>query len=542
MERICVLTGGHIGPARGKLVAGREIDLFPTDEPAEALAAIASVRPRLCIFRYQLAFGTVVDLLQELHGSPKPTPPILVVLAEEEWQHADACIEAGATDVLELGDVEQIVHTAIKLLGLQFGRGPRAQVDAKIELLVDAQWLELRTTDLRPTGLAVTDVPASVDVGHRLRVRVDILDYGLEVWAMVARIWDRDGHRMAGIQLIGLSKQQRIYVEAAVATLRVGERQSVAPEALVEGAGDAVDEAGGTIRWHLEQLLLGKGQRNDHPVWLFGVVPELTPIERSSVLGVGVPQWVHRAVNIRIALAQYRDECPVGPPPQAITDACQALFNAIANEVEDAEDFDVGEQISLIKGRFIREFLDGPEAHAAGDDIGFGAMPLFEAPPPPGTFHRQQSAPALSVAKPTRLDLPPPPLAVAARSMFAPAWLCAVLALLFAVAIRVMSANEPDIALTVLPAKDLSTPSLSSMSVATDFASAKVTTAWHALGQQERIQMLVDLKKKLIAWELPVRFIAVHDEDGVPVALFSYDRRTLLQLDQPMHLILTERR
>ena len=538
------MTGGHIGPARAKLLAGRDLELFGADEIDEALAAVATMEPRVCIFRYQLAFGTVVELLERLRADGVALPPFLVVLAEEEWSHLDAVVEAGATDVLELADVDQIIHTVAKHLGMHFGRGPRAKIETRAEIFVVERWHELVTADLRPTGIAVVDAPASVDVGLRFRVKVDILDYTLEAWALVARSWEREGLNLSGLQLVGLTQQQRIYLEAAVATLRVGKQDSYAPDAASE---ETVEEGGAssTIRWHLEQLLLGKGERGEHPPWLYGVVPELTPIERSAVLGVDVPSWAHHSVKIRIALAQYRDDCPVGPPPTAITDACQKLFNIIANDVEDAEDFDVGEQISMIKGRFIREFLDGPEASGPGEEFGAGFAPRFDLPPPPPlSLAKPRPVPPPGVkllSKPGREELAPPPVAAFARSAFAPLWLCAALALIFAIAVRVMSAEAPDRSLVELPANDLATPVLSSMTVATDFGSAQVTGEWITRTHDERVEILLSLRKKLLAWEMPVRFIVVHSEEGVPIALFDYESSRLLELEQPLHLVITER-
>lgn len=555
-ERVHVLTCGKVGPARSKLLAGTAVHLW-TAETVEEAIEIASTEPlRACLVRFDLAGGTALDLLA---GVGPGGPPVVVLLDASEWGRCDACIAAGARDVVELSDTEAILYVTGRLVGLTFGRAPRAKLDQLVRVEVDGTWHELETNDLRPSGVSVKAMPAA-EVGSLVRLRIDIMDTVVDVPARVARRWERGALSMAGLQFLGLTKEQRVWLEVAVGALKVSLAESIAPEAnfVVDEGEDPVAQS----RWHLGQVMRGEGDREEHPRWIYGMIPELTPIEQSAAVGVQVPGWVHQALTVRLLLARYRDDCPVGPPPKTITEECQRLMDVLSAEREEAHDFDVAEQISLIKGRIIREFLEGPGEAPMGLGMGMGMAgppgltlpmpgPVLNNPPAFGRMpapkplpspkkppHRGQVVRRGYSAKPRKQDL----IGLEkAQQAFLPLVVMLVVALGFAISVDLLATDAPPRGLTYIGPADLATPLLIDIEAGTDFATGVVSNAWYGATHEQKVESLSKLRGRLLAWEQPIRYLVLHAETLDPVALYFFEEQRLLLLDQPRHLIVSDR-
>jgi hypothetical protein len=92
---------------------------------------------------------------------------------------------------------------------------------------------------------------------------------------------------------------------------------------------------------------------------------------------------------------------------------------------------------------------------------------------------------------------------------------------------------------THIGAADLATPILASMDVTTEWATAVVTSAWYAKTREEQVASLEKVRPRLNAWQLPVRYVVLHAQSGEPIALFDFDKKEILGLDQPLHLVMT---
>jgi len=110
-----------------------------------------------------------------------------------------------------------------------------------------------------------------------------------------------------------------------------------------------------------------------------------------------------------------------------------------------------------------------------------------------------------------------------------------------ATAVRFAERPRPDVAITEVGTLDLATPMLLHLEVSGELAVATVSPAWYGKQDPERIEILHALKDKLVAWALPAQFVLIHSEADTPLALYAAETRTLVHLDQPVHLLLTRR-
>lgn len=197
-----------------RVLIGRGIDVIATFSIGRALAWARREQVAALVTEFELPEGQATDLIEiaDTHGGGFPT---VVILAPDEWEHAGACLRAGAADIVEAGDATQLLQVMADLVGLERGVGLRAPFSVPVRVRMGASVWTVQARDLRANGIAVWQLPRR-PIGTRARVEIRPGPLTIDAAATLARTWADDLGVCTALRLHGLSHAQRVVLQQLV--------------------------------------------------------------------------------------------------------------------------------------------------------------------------------------------------------------------------------------------------------------------------------------------------------------------------------------
>lgn len=136
--------------------------------------------------------------------------PIIVALGARDAVQRDQCLIAGAHDVSLDGQPDDIAGRVDSAVNGWLRAAPRRQLKATFRAQRGRQFLDLRVTDIDPTGFAIAPVEGLAE-GALLRVSVALPDGELLAWG---RLSSADG--VPGVRLVGMVTDERLRIVSAI--------------------------------------------------------------------------------------------------------------------------------------------------------------------------------------------------------------------------------------------------------------------------------------------------------------------------------------
>ncbi len=196
------------------ILTGRKVDVIASTGIDSALALATQIAPSVMVLSLQLSDGSAFDLLDVLAGQHAPFEAV-VILRPDQWDYAQACFAAGAAEVVEHGDTDQLLAVLSGLAAVDRGTENRAELQVPISVQVSGYSWNLETLDLRATGIAVAGVPP-LEKGSTVRLILSLLGRRMDLRGQLTRSWDDRGTSCAAFRFVGLAPDQREFMRAAV--------------------------------------------------------------------------------------------------------------------------------------------------------------------------------------------------------------------------------------------------------------------------------------------------------------------------------------
>jgi hypothetical protein len=191
------------------LLAGRGLELrgFVELEPW----VTAGARGSLLILGFDEGAG--LEALGRRAGLGAPR--CLVALPLADWGAVEACLAAGAEEVIAEGDAAGLFGALGRLLGVPGSAEPRQSFAGSVSVSLGRGELEVESVDLRPSGVALRSFPGAAP-GRVVQVSFALAGESLALPARVVRAWGRGEGRFVGLRFVGLAPELRAWLRDAL--------------------------------------------------------------------------------------------------------------------------------------------------------------------------------------------------------------------------------------------------------------------------------------------------------------------------------------